>query len=160
MAKQIGIVLEAESGNRTRVVTECKSACGGCQPSPGGCRGCLASAKITSSVSNPVGAKVGDLVEIHLSTGSLLTGTAILYILPVMGLLAGAFSGAWASDPLGFTEIFGSIGGALIGLVGGYIAVIALDRNPVIRRRIMPTITSVLEPEAGFPGAEKASCCG
>ncbi|MBT8358641.1 MAG: SoxR reducing system RseC family protein [Deltaproteobacteria bacterium] len=153
MAENIGIVIKAESGNYTQVVTDRKSACGGCQSTPGGCRSCLVSARMVSRVANPVGAEVGDLVKIHLSSTNLATGAAILYLLPILGLLIGAFTGSWVSSLFPLTEIFGSIGGAIAGLVVGYAAVITLDRSPSLRRQITPTITSIV-----VPNVVKASC--
>ena len=160
MAEHIGIVIKTESGDYAQVVTDRKGACGGCQSTSGGCRSCLASSKMESRVANPVSAKAGDLVKVHLSSANLFTGAAILYLLPVLGLLLGAFTGIWAAAAFGLTEIFGSIGGAMIGLGIGYAAVIALDRSPSIRRRIMPTITTIVTPKVGIPDVKKASCCG
>lgn len=160
MGEHIGIVIKTESGTYAQVVTDRKGACGGCQSTPGGCRSCLVSAKMVSRVANPVGAKAGDLVKIHLSSANLLTGAAILYLLPILGLMIGAFTGAWVSTVFGLAEIFGSIGGAITGLVVGYSAVITLDRSPSLRRRIMPTITNIVAPNVGIPDVEKASCCG
>jgi sigma-E factor negative regulatory protein RseC len=160
MAEHIGIVIKTEPGNYAQVVADRKGACGGCQSTPGGCRSCLASAKIESRVANPVNAEVGDLVKIRLSSTNLLTGAAILYLLPIVGMLMGAFAGGLASTAFGLTEIIGSIGGAITGLIVGYTAVIALDRSPSIRRRIMPTITTIVAPNVGPPYVRKASCCG
>lgn len=150
MAEHIGMVIKTESSNYAQVVTDRKGACGGCQSSPGGCRSCLTGAKMESRVANPVGAEPGDLVKVHLSSANLFTGAAILYLLPVLGLLLGAFSGLWASRAFGLTEISGSIGGALAGLGIGYAAVIILDRSPSIRRRIIPTITVIVTPKVGW----------
>ena len=159
MAEHIGIVIKTESGDYAQVVTDRKGACGGCQSTSAGCRSCLASAKLESRVANPVSAKTGDLVKVHLSSSNLFTGAAILYLLPVLGLLLGAFTGVWASATFGLAEISGSIGGAIAGLGIGYAAVIVLDRSPSIRRRIMPTITTIVTPRVGIPDVKKASCC-
>jgi sigma-E factor negative regulatory protein RseC len=113
-----------------------------------------------SRVANPIGAEPGDLVKVHLSSASLFTGAAILYLLPIIGLLLGTFSGVWASTAYGLTETFGSIGGAAAGFCIGYAAVIILDRSPNIRERIMPTITAIVTPKVGKSDAKKASCCG
>ena len=160
MAEHIGMVIKKESGRYAQVVTDRKGACGGCQSTPNGCRSCLASAKMESRVSDPLGAEPGDLVKVHLPSTSLFTGAAILYLLPILGLLLGAFMGVWASRAFGQTELFGSIGGAIAGLVVGYAAVMVFDRSPRMRRRIMPTITAILTPKVGVPGSKKASCCG
>jgi hypothetical protein len=99
----------------------------------------------------------GDLVKVHLSSSGLFTGAAILYLLPILGLMIGAFMGIWASTTYGLTESLGSIGGAAEDLGLGYGAVIGLDRSPRIRQRIMPTITAILTPKVGLPETEKAS---
>jgi sigma-E factor negative regulatory protein RseC len=160
MAEHIGIVIKKESDLYAQVVTDRKGACGGCQSTPHGCRSCLTSAKMESRVANPLGAEPGDLVEVHLSSGNLFAGAVILYLLPILTLMLGAFVGVWASTMFGATETVGSIGGAVTGLIIGYIVVIGFDRSPRIRRRIMPTITAILTPKVGLPTKEKASCCG
>jgi sigma-E factor negative regulatory protein RseC len=113
-----------------------------------------------SRVANPLGAQPGDLVKVHLSSANLYTGAAILYLLPVLGLLLGAFTGVWASTTYGLSEMFGSIAGAAAGLGIGIAVVIALDRSPRVRRRILPTITAILTPKVGVPDTKTASCCG
>ena len=160
MAEHIGIVIKTEPNNFAQVLTDRKGACGGCQSTPHGCRSCLASVKMESRVANPLGAEPGDLVKVFLSSSNLYTGAAILYLLPILGLLLGAFIGIWASTALGLSKSFGSIGGAAAGLGLGYVAVIGLDRSPRIRRRIMPTITAILTPKVGLPEIKKASCGG
>ena len=159
MADHIGVVLKNESGRYARVLTERKGACGGCQSSSSACRSCLSSAKMESRVANPVGAEPGDMVMVHLSSGNLLAGAAILFLLPVLGLLIGAITGGWAATGYGLSEVFGSIAGAAAGLVLGYLAVIGFDRSPKMRKRIMPTITAVLASGAGAPENKNASCC-
>ena len=160
MAENIGIVIKAEADNHAQVVVDRKGACGGCQPTGGGCRSCLASAKIQSRVANPVSAKVGDHVKIHLSSANLFSGAAILYLIPVLGLLIGAFTGAWAASEFGFSDSFGSIGGAMTGLAVGFSVVIILGRRPGICRRIVPTITQIVTPSIGKLDIKKTSCCG
>lgn len=160
MADQIGIVLKNESSRYALVATDRKGACGGCQSTPHGCRSCLTSAKMESRVANPVGARPGDLVKVHLASGKLYAGAAILYLLPVVGLLLGAFLGLGASVFYGFGEGIGSIGGAAAGLCLGFAAVVVLDRMPFIRRQLTPTITGVVTTNVGMPDNRKASCCG
>ena len=159
MAEHIGIVIKNESNRYAQVVTDRKGACGGCESTPHGCRSCLASAKMESRVANPLGAEPGDLVKIRLATANLYTGAAILYLLPVLGLVLGAFAGIWASTAYGLTEMFGSIAGAVAGLGIALAAVIVMDRSPRFRRRIMPSITAVLKPAEGMPKMKNAACC-
>ena len=160
MADHIGIVIQNEPGGYARVLTDRKGACGGCEPNSGGCRSCLSSAnKMESRVANSVGAEAGDLVKVHLSSGGFFTGAAILYLLPIFGLLFGAVAGMLASPTFGWSDTAGSIAGAFIGLAAGYGIVIALDRNASIRRRLMPTITTIVQPNLGAPKVGKETCC-
>lgn len=159
MADNIGIVIKTEADHFAQVVIDRKSACGGCQPTGGGCRSCLVSAKIQSRIANPVSAKAGDLVKIHLSSANLFSGAAILYLIPILGLLIGAFTGVWASAALGLVDSFGSIGGALSGLAVGFTVMIILGRRPGIRQRIMPSITQIVAPSIGKLDMKKTPCC-
>ncbi len=160
MAEHIGIVVETYSNNYAHVVTDRRGACGGCQSTPDACASCLANARIETRVTNSVGAVPGDLVKVHLSNSNLFTGAAILYLLPVFGLLLGAFTGVWVSTTAGLTEMIGSIAGAVAGLGIGYVVVAVLDRSASVRRKIMPTITDVVTSKVGMPLTGKASCCG
>ena len=160
MAERIGIVIKKESDRYAQVVTDRKGACGGCQSTPHGCRSCLSNAKMESHVANPVGAEPGDLVKIHLSTENLYLGAAIFYLIPIIGLLMGAFIGAWASAAYGLTGAVAIIGSAAAGLAIGFAVVMVLDRSAGIRRRIMPTITDVLKSNVDLPNKKGASCCG
>jgi sigma-E factor negative regulatory protein RseC len=156
MAEHIGIVIKTESRGFAQVVTDRKGACGGCQSTSDRCSSCLAGAKMDSRVVNPIGAEPGDLVKVHLSSEKFFTGADILYLLPVLGLLIGAFTGAWVAITYGLTEIYGSISGALAGLGVGYAAVMAVDRSPRIRQQIIPTITAIVTPKAGIPNSKIA----
>ena len=151
MAEHFGIVIKNESDQYAQVITKRRGGCEGCESTPHGCSSCLVNTTIKSRVTNPVGAKPGDLVKIQLSSSLMFTGAAILYLLPILGLLLGAFAGDWASGAYGLTGSLGSIGGAAAGLCLGYIAVIILDRRPSIRKRIMPTITAIKTPKSGLP---------
>ena len=73
-----------------------------------------------SEAANPVGAEVGDLVKLRLASSSLFTGAAMLYLLPVLGILVGAFAGDWAAGSAGISGAIGAITGAFFGLATGY----------------------------------------
>jgi len=147
MAEHIGIVIKKESDRYAQVVTDRKGACGGCQSTPHGCRSCLASAKMESRVANPLGAQPGDLVKVHLSSSGLFTGAAILYLLPILGLMLGAFMGIWASTALGLSESLGSIVGAAAGLGKGryYMAKIVRPDGSTIQRLLVDKQTGSIQ---------------
>lgn len=160
MAENIGIVIKTEPNDFAQVLLDRKSACGGCESSGSECHSCLASAnKLQSRVVNKIGANVGDVVKIHLSFGSLSTGAATLYLLPVIGMLCGAFAGPWLVNLLNIAEGSGSILGASGGLIFGFIVVIFIDRSPGMRKKITPTVTEIVTPGMALSGVNKASCC-
>lgn len=166
MAEHIGIVIQIDQNGIVRVAADRKGACGGCDHRGGGCKSCLTGAnRMESEAANPVHAKVGDLVKLRLPSANLFTGAAMLYLLPVAGLLIGAFLGDWAVTPGGTLEVFSAILGAFIGLGVGYACLIAVDRGQGLRRRWTPTITKIVQPAVGLPSGIRtngghASCCG
>jgi sigma-E factor negative regulatory protein RseC len=161
MADQIGIVLQTGPGGWAQVSTDRKGACAGCESHPSECSGCLAGAqKMESRAANPVGARAGDLVKVHIDSKNIFTGAAILYLVPVLGLLIGVFTGAWAAQGFGWSAIFGGLMGTLTGLAAGFGVVIAIDRSAGIRRKMTPTITAVIAVENQAVGKGHASCCG
>ena len=159
MPENIGIVIKTEPNGTAQVLLDRKSACGGCQSTGGGCHGCLAGAnKMQSRVINAVGANVGDVVKIQLSFGSLSAGAAILHLLPVIGMLCGAFTGPWLTELLNISEMLGSILGTMCGLVFGFIIVILVDHSRGMRRRFTPVITDIVTPYIGMLVTNKAYC--
>ena len=159
MPENIGIVIKTEENDYAHVLLDRKSACGGCQSTGSGCQSCLANTKkMQSRVINAVGANVGDVVKIQLSFGSLSTGAAILYLLPIIVMLCGAFAGSWLVTWLDINSVLGSIIGALFGLVLGFTVVSVIDRSPGMRKRITPIITEIVTPMIGIPKTHKTFC--
>lgn len=83
--KQIGIV-EAVNGTEARVKIKRESACGGNCASCGGCGG----AKTTTVVAqNKAVAVVGDMVELEMPSGTVLSAAAAVYIIPLVAFIVG-----------------------------------------------------------------------
>lgn len=161
MADNIGKVLQTEPGGWAIVSTDRKGACGGCESHPSSCAGCLAGApKMESRVANPIGARTGDLVKVHLASKSVFTGAAILYLVPILGILIGAFAGAWAAHFFGLQAVSGGLLGTLIGLIAGFAGVVAMDRSAGIKKKMTPTIMAVVAGEHKAADHRQASCCG
>ena len=159
MAEQIGIVVDKEAKGLARVLTDRKGACGGCHSGPSKCRGCLStSAKLESHVANPVNAGIGDVVKITISRRDLFQGAALMYLLPIVTLVAGAVGGFWwMSDA-------GSVMGGLAGLGLGFWAVMRLGRSRRLSSRMTPKITEIVThsdtPPPKPANQLRPSCCG
>ncbi len=160
MAEQIGIVRDSEDNGQALVVTDRRGSCSGCHESSGGCRSCLTSAKMVSSVNNPLGARTGDLVKISLPTKKLYKGAAVLYLLPIFGLIAGAFAGLWIASVQGWSDTTASTIGGMIGLGAGFGGAVLMGRRKKLIKELTPTITVILagtDSSLKHPGKP---CCG
>lgn len=142
MSAERGIVEKVESG-WAWVKTKRSSACSSC----GSRHHCLTQGgdQMLVKARNTADAKKGDEVELYLSTKTKLKGTAIVYLLPVFGIFAGAFSANPLSEALGLNP---SLGMALFTLTGLVLAVLLMrylanrmDSNqaltPLVKRVIM-----------------------
>ena len=165
MPDRIGMVIGNEADGRARIVIDRKGACDGCHGGEGGshggsCHTCLSSSKTESLVVNSVGARIGDIVRVSMESGNLLTGAALLYILPILTLLGGALLGLAQSATLGWDATNATVLGAAAGLAVGFVALMILDRTSWVRRRLAPRITAVLASENAPSAHPQGSCCG
>jgi sigma-E factor negative regulatory protein RseC len=168
MAERIGIVLHTFDNGMAEVVTDRRNACGGCEKSHG-CRTCLASSKMVSTVRNSAGAGQGDVVSIYLKQSALWTGAAFLYIVPILWLMAGAFIGAsfgrnWDMGETGAAILLG-----LLGLAVGFMMARAISSSSSFGPKIVPRIVRVVENAKtkgehghhnGINTTPNAACCG
>jgi len=127
MAQTRGLIKSVSEDGWAHVVVPRNNACGGCGSSSG-CHGCLANAKMEIKVLNKAGANAGDLVSIRLSSEMVLKGAAVLYLLPVGGLLIGAAAGAWINQIAGISDSGFAIIMSFTGLLLGFSAAVLLSR--------------------------------
>jgi sigma-E factor negative regulatory protein RseC len=122
----------------------------------------LAGGKFISRVSNPVGAKPGDVVKIAMRSEDLFKGAIMLYVLPIVTLLIGAFTCNWAAGHIGLSPVAGSILGAFTGVGMAVFLLIRIDRSNWTRKRLTPTVLSVLASEkpTAPPANVGHACCG
>jgi sigma-E factor negative regulatory protein RseC len=148
MAEQIGIVTEIDPGGWARVLTDRKGACGGCHSDlGGGCRSCLAGAKFESRVTNPLGAKPGDIVKVSLRSRDFFKGAVMLYLFPVVALLVGALTGSWILEMVGLPPTTGGILGALVGVCIAALFLVRLDRSRIAKSSLIPSVVEVLSSD-------------
>ena len=124
------VVIRIE-GNEAVVKSLATGGCGQCNSS-GGC----GSGKVSQLFAgkprefrarNNVGAKAGDRVQISLPEGVLLNGALLVYLLPLLMMIAGAMVGMQLAVDERFADLSAASGSAA-GLMTGFIAVRMLGR--------------------------------
>jgi len=138
MSAERGIVEKVEPG-WAWVKTKRSSACASC----GSRHHCLTqgSDQMVVKAQNTADAKKGDEVELYLSTKTKLTGTAIVYLIPVFGIFVGAFSANPLSEALGLNP---SLGMALFTITG-LVSAVFLMRYLANRMDSKQTLTPLLK---------------
>ena len=150
MSKQIALVTKITPKGMTEVLTERHSACGGCQTTHG-CSTCLSSSKIKAKVHNPVGARPGDVVEIHMASRAVWQGALILYGFPLMGLILGAITGAGIGGGEGYAdENTAAVLTGLGGLLAGLFLAIVTGNSRYAKTHLVPTIIRVVTQSVPF----------
>jgi sigma-E factor negative regulatory protein RseC len=133
--KQTGRITRLFEDGTCEVAVLRESACGGNCAS---CDGCAETSRMAvSRAHNPLGGGVDDVVEVESSNKVILGIAAVVYLLPVAGLLLGygIFSYSFANQYLALL-------GAFIGLALGLLGTTLLDRKK--RGKVMLTVTRVI----------------
>ena len=129
--EQLVRVREVYENGTAQVVCVRESACSGdCHK----CSGCGAAKEtILLTVDNPIGAGVGDLVNVRSETGPVLKAAAVLYMMPLVLFFAGYAAGA----ALGLS-------GALFGVLAfalSIVLIVVYDRRMAKQDKTIYTIT-------------------
>lgn len=141
----------AVEGEHAWVETERRSSCSSC--SAKGC-GTGALSKVLGAkvqrmrVSNPVNAAEGDAVVVGIDEGVLLKGSVLVYIMPLVLMLAGGLLGEalapqWDSNGESMSLLFG-----LLGLGGGLLWLRAFNRHATDNPRYTAVILRILPAAA------------
>lgn len=141
MAQEKGLVTSITEDGWAQVETDRNDACSHC----GSCRVSFGSnSEMTIKAINRAGAGVGDLVSIHLSSGTIMKSAAILYLIPVAGLISGAFMGVDLSERLPISETAAIALLSLAGFILGFIITAFISRWMSARRTLSPIITRII----------------
>lgn len=147
MIEQNARVLTTE-GEFAWVEAERKSACGGCEAKAGCGTGSLSKAFGTRAnrmkVLNRAEAKPGDAVIIGIEESALVQGSAAVYLVPLVVLLAGGLFGEFMAERLGFAIQVGGVIGGLSGLAIGMWWLRRYSENVQMDPRFQPVILKVL----------------
>lgn len=107
----------------------------------------------TVDVRDPVGASVGDEVQIGIPSGPVIWASIVAYVIPVVGMLIGAVVG-YHLGPGGQSDEMAAVGcfGALALCFG---AIFLYDRTQRGREDRTPVVVRVLR---AAPATETAEC--
>jgi sigma-E factor negative regulatory protein RseC len=144
MSQEMGRVTHTSEDGWATVVTQRKDACHSCQASQF-CHALTDCSKLETKALNKVGAGVGDLVTIHLSSHTVLKGAFVLYLIPALGLLTGAVAGSDFSKQLALGETGVAILFGMAGLALGFIITAMISRRMSAGNRLTPEITHIVK---------------
>lgn len=153
MIEESGRVMRT-AGDSAWVQTERRSSCGSCSSRKGCGTGALAglfgARAHEVEVLNPIGAQPGDDVVVGISESLLVRGSAAVYLLPLLALVAGAMLAEGLAPQLGMAgSDTPAIIGGLLGLAAGFLWLRRRNRRwssdpthmAVILRRAAPVTT-------------------
>ncbi|MFP3911084.1 MAG: SoxR reducing system RseC family protein [Desulfobacteraceae bacterium] len=141
MVSEQGIV-EKITGRKAVIRIERTSACATCE-SRGHCE-VGSTRKMVVEVPNELGAQNGDRVEVSIPTGSFLKLTLLVYLFPIVALIAGAYAGEQWAGFVGMNPTVASIIGGGLSTAIAFIALRALDRRFRMRGQTGPRMTRIL----------------
>ena len=155
MAQEQGLVASIREDGWAKVVTERRDACGDCAASH--CCASLGSgSEMVTKALNRTGAGVDDLVSITLSSGTVVKGAAIIYLIPVAGLMSGAVMGAGLSQRLAISETGAITLLSFAGLFLGFAITALISRRMSARSRLNPVTTRIIKPALKAPESSMA----
>ena len=151
MAQEQGFVTSIREDGWAEVVAERKDACDDC-----GAKHCCvsfgSSSEMVVKALNRAGAKVGDLVSITLTSGTVLKGAGVLYLIPLAGLMSGVLIGAGLYQRLAVRETGAAIVFGFAGLFLGFILTALISRWMSAHNWLSPVITRIIKASPQTPG--------
>ena len=147
MIEENGTVVELKGKATAVVMCQKSSLCENCATS-GSCM--LGDDEHTRliEVKNTLGAEVGDHVRIATTTRSFLQSSFLLYIMPLIALVAGAIVGKLVGDKLN-TGLDANLLSAVFGvffMIGSFI-ILRVGSSALSRETYMPAIVAILRDE-------------
>jgi len=125
------------------VKTKRSSACSSCG-SRHHCSVVAGGDRMMVKAKNTAQAKKGDEVELYLSSKTKLKCTAIVYLIPVFGIFAGAFSAQPLSRFLGLNPSLGMVVFTLTGLILAVYLMRYLANRMAAQQALTPSVKRVI----------------
>ena len=135
-------VIEDVSGQKALIRIKKSSACATCE-SRGDCE--VDSGKsMVVEVANDLGGGMGDHVELSVPSGTFLKLSLLVYVLPVVALIAGAFAGGAFARVLHVPLSLSSVIGGFLAMGVTFYALKRFDRSLRARSKFRPRMTRIL----------------
>ena len=143
-APHAGVVVRIDGAQATVRFTRGKlcAHCGACIS--------VGETELELSVTNTLGAAVGDRVEVSLAPKRIVQASLLAYAIPLALLLLGVWLGSLHSDTA-------ALACGLIGCAGGYLALRLLEKRGGMRREFLPEMTAILNPEEALRPGESTT---
>ncbi|MDP7113152.1 MAG: SoxR reducing system RseC family protein [Myxococcota bacterium] len=150
-----GIVTQLLPGDEAVVTATRAEACAGCS-AHGTCSAMGGSGSATAvRALNTIAARRGDRVAVSLAGSAIVGAAGVLYFLPAVGLLGGAWGGHALAASRDIDPNLGAALGALGALCVSAAVIATYGRRLGQRRHFVPRITRVLvATDAGGVGSE------
>jgi len=143
MIEEYGTIVELKGKQVAVVLCKRHSACDHC-PSSGACQLGSDSESMLVEAFNQIGAEVSDRVKVVTSTKHFLQSSFMLYIVPIIGLLIGAFIGQALAE-VADLGIDPSLLSAILGVafLAATFLIIKLSTQVLKREIFMPRIVEI-----------------
>ncbi|MGL4913509.1 MAG: SoxR reducing system RseC family protein [Romboutsia sp.] len=122
--EQQGYIVEIVDKKTAKLKMQRHSACASC----GKCATTSEKKDIVVEVDNVIGAELGDKVKVNMESVNVLKAAAIVYILPLMGLLLGTIATYFILTTINFGGNIEIISG-MIGLFLMFLSFVILKKN-------------------------------
>ncbi len=142
---RVGLVVRTD-GQHAMVSASRRGACDGCADADGcsvGSRPDPKTAEVVDAV-NPVGARAGDWVEFDLTGHSELAASAVVWGMPLVGLVGGVVIGGGGHQLVGLSQDTAALIGSAVGLALAVVVMRAIDRRVAGSDRLVPRIERVV----------------
>ncbi len=130
------------------VETEIKSGCNHCVAKSGCGTGILGAVmgrrRPQLRVENNLGVKVGEAVVVAVEDSGIVTGSLLLYLIPLIMMIVGAATGDALSGEMWAIIL------AVVGLVSGFLIAKTLSGGAMVTNRLRPVLVRRVESMVGF----------
>jgi sigma-E factor negative regulatory protein RseC len=147
MSQESGIVETVEDG-WVWVKTQRKSACSHCGHKDH-CHTIEGGDRMLVKAKNLAGAHKGDEVELYLNTKTQLKCVFMVYMVPVIGLLVGAFSGNSLSTLVGLSRNMGIFLFSVVGLAIAFVLMRLFSNRMETKNALILRVTRVVKRAPG-----------